>query len=297
MADTSERPAATKAIYRGMDRTALDAAYNNSLAVADSAELMARGRERSAVVRAGPRARLDVAYGSRPRERLDYFSSGATRPPLFLFIHGGYWQRNDKDMFAFVADGPRPHGIDVALVGYTLAPDVRLTDIVAEIHRSLTFLSERADDFGFDRDKLFVGGWSAGGHLTAMVANHPACRGGLPISGIFDLEPIALNYLNEKLALDPTEIAALSPLRVLPDHMPPLRIFVGGQELPELQRQSTTYAEAARERGLPVTLTVLPGHNHFSILDEISRPEGAITRALVELIDAKAATTDHRHDR
>ncbi len=79
--------------------------------------------------------------------------------------------------------------------------------------------------------------------------------------------------------------------------MPPLRIFVGGQELPELKRQSTIYAEAAREHGLPVTLTVLPGHNHFSILDEISRPEGAITRALVELIDAKAATTDHRHGR
>jgi len=297
MADTSERPAATNAIYRGMDRAALDAAYNNSAAVADSAELMARGRERSAAVRAGPRARLDVPYGSRPRERLDYFSSGASKPPLVVFIHGGYWQRNDKDMFAFVADGPRPHGIDVALVGYTLAPDVRLTDIVAEMHRSLTFLSERAEEFGFDRDKLFVAGWSAGGHLTATVADHPACRGGIPISGIFDLEPIALNYLNEKLALDPSEIAALSPLRALPDHMPPFRIFVGGQELPELQRQSTTYAEAARERGLPVTLTVLPGHHHFSILDEISRPDGAITRALVELIDAKAATADRRYGR
>jgi arylformamidase len=284
MAEATERPAATEAIYRGMDRAALDAAYNNSLAVADSAELMARGRERSAAVRAGPRARLDIPYGSRPRERLDYFSSGARKPPLVVFIHGGYWQRNDKDMFAFVADGPRPHGIDVALVGYTLAPDVCLTDIVAEIRRSLTFLSEHADEFGFDRDRLVVEGWSAGGHLTAMVANHPVCGGGIPISGIFDLEPIALSYLNEQLRLDPTEIATLSPLRVLPDHMPPLRVFVGGQELPELRRQSTTYAEAARERGLPVALTVLPGHHHFSILDEISRPDGAITHALVELV-------------
>jgi arylformamidase len=284
MTETSARPAA--AIYRGMDRAALDAAYNNSAAVADSADWLARWRDLSTAVRASPRARLDIPYGSRPRARFDYFPAGAAQAPLFVFIHGGYWQRNDKDMFAFVADGPRPHGIDVALVGYTLAPDVRLTDIVAEIHRSLTFLSERADDFGFDRNKLFVSGWSAGGHLTAMVANHPACRGGLPISGIFDLEPIALNYLNEKLALDPTEIATLSPLRILPDHTPPLRIFVGGQELPELQRQSTTYAEAARDRGLPATLTILPGHNHFTILDEISRPDGEITRALVGLIDA-----------
>src|SRR5882762_10209821 len=189
----------TSVIYRGMDQAALDADYNNSLAVPDSAERMARGRERSVAVRAATPARLlDVAYGSRPRERLDYFSSGATKPPLVVFIHGGYWQRNDKDMFAFIADGPRPHGIDVALVGYTLAPDVRLTDIVAEIRRSLSYLAEHAADFGFDRDQLFVGGWSAGGHLTAMVADHPACRGGIPVSGIFDLEPIALCYLDEK---------------------------------------------------------------------------------------------------
>jgi arylformamidase len=117
-----------------------------------------------------------------------------------------------------------------------------------------------------------------------MVADHPAVRGGFPVSGIFDLEPIALCYLDEKLGLDAIEIATLSPLRVLPERIAPLRMFVGGDELPELVRQSTIYAEAARTRGLPVTLTVMPGHNHFTILEEISRPEGAITRALVELI-------------
>jgi arylformamidase len=205
-----------------------------------------------------------------------------------VFIHGGYWQRNEKETFAFVADGPRAHGIDVALPGYTLAPDVRLTDIVAEIRAALSGLAERAGEFGFDRERLFVGGWSAGGHLTAAVADHPACRSGIPISGIFDLEPIALNYLNEKLRLDANETASLSPLRVLPGRMAPLRLFVGGDELPELKRQSADYSEAARARGLPVTLTVLPAHHHFSILDEICRPDGAITRALVDMAATRA---------
>src|SRR5215468_7527096 len=130
------------ALYRGMDRTALDAAYNNSAAVADSQDWVARWRARSAAIRAEPNAVLDVRYGRQPRAKLDYFPTGPKRAPLFAFIHGGYWQRNDKDGFSFVADGPRPHGIDVALVGYTLAPDVRLTDIVAEIRRSLTYLAE-----------------------------------------------------------------------------------------------------------------------------------------------------------
>jgi arylformamidase len=286
MTETSARPAS--AIYRGMDRAALDAAYNNSAAVVDSADWLSRWRKLSAAVRASPRARLDVPYGSRPRARFDYFSAGAARAPLFVFIHGGYWQRNDKDIFAFLAEGPRAHGIDVAVVGYTLAPDARLTDIVGEIRQALSVLRDRADEFGFDRDRLFVGGWSAGGHLTAIVSDHPAFRGGLPISGIFDLEPIALNYLNEKLALDASEIATLSPLRVLGDRSPPLRLFVGSDELPELRRQSASYAQAARERGLPVALTVLPTRHHYSILDELSRPEGAITRALVELIEGNA---------
>jgi len=277
---------APAAIYRGMDRAALDAAYNNTEAVRDSAQIRDRWQRRSAAIRAGKEARLDLRYGPRPRAKLDYFPCGGPKPPLLVFIHGGYWQRNDKEMFAFVCDGPRPYGIDVAVVGYTLAPDARLTDIVAEIHQALTFLCERADELGFDPDRLYAGGWSAGGHLTAIVARHPAYRGGLPISGIFDLEPIALNYLNEKLQLDPTEIATLSPLHVLAERLPPLRMFVGGEELPELKRQSAVYADAARARGLQVELAVLPGHHHFSILDELSRPEGAITRALVELSKA-----------
>ena len=288
MSDGLQPVAAAKPIYRGMDRAALDAAYNNSAAVADSADWLARWRERSAAVRAEANARLDIAYAKRPRTRLDYFPSGAARAPLFVFIHGGYWQRNEKETVAFVADGPRAHGIDVALPGYTLAPDVRLTDIVAEIRAALSGLAERAGEFGFDRERLFVGGWSAGGHLTAAVADHPACRSGIPISGIFDLEPIALNYLNEKLRLDANETASLSPLRVLPGRMAPLRLFVGGDELPELKRQSADYSEAARARGLPVTLTVLPAHHHFSILDEICRPDGAITRALVDMAATRA---------
>ena len=75
---------------------------------------------------------------------------------------------------------------------------------------------------------------------------------------------------------------------MLGDRSPPLRLFVGSDELLELRRQSASYAQAARQRALPVALTVLPARHHDSILDELSRPEGAITRALVELIEENA---------
>ena len=163
------------AIYRGMDRAALDAAYDNTAAVADSQAYRTRWWEASAAIRAHPQSRLDLRYGTRPRAALDYFPSGAGHAPLFVFIHGGYWQRNEKERFSFVASGPRAHGINVAVPGYTLAPDARLTDIVAEIRQALTFLADRAGELGFDRSNIYIGGWSAGGHLTA-VGRRPSGR-------------------------------------------------------------------------------------------------------------------------
>jgi arylformamidase len=120
------------------------------------------------------------------------------------------------------------------------------------------------------------------------VADHPAVRGAIPVSGIFDLEPIALGVLNEKLRLSAEEITKLSPLKNLAQRSPPLKLFVGAAELPELKRQSEDYVKAARARGLSVRLTTLPGHHHFSILDELARPDGALTGALADLINKAA---------
>jgi arylformamidase len=271
------------AIYRGMDRAALDAAYDNTAAVADSQSYRAKWWEASAAIRAEPASKLDLRYGERPRATLDYFPAVANAP-LFVFIHGGYWQRNEKERFSFAGLGPLAQGINVAVPGYTLGPDARMTDIVGEIRQALTWLADHAGELAFDRTRICVGGWSAGGHLTAAVADHPAVRGGLAISGIFDLEPIALGVLNEKLALSAEEIEALSPLRNLPARAVPMRIFVGGDELPELRRQSEEYVQALRARGLPATLKVLPRQNHFSIMEELARPDGALTQGLLELI-------------
>lgn len=272
------------AIFRGMDRTALDAAYNNGAAVADSATWLDRWRERSALIRAKPDVKLDIAYGPQERTKLDYFPSGNENAPLLVFIHGGYWVRNSRDMFSFLAPGPNAHGLNFASMGYTLAPAARLPDIVAEINAGLTFLQANAATFGFDPEKIFVTGWSAGGHLASLSCEHPAVRGALPISGVFELEPLSLNYLNEPLQLTQNDIETLSPLRRLRKGTPPQRLVAGGNELPELQRQTRDYAQAARAFGLPVSDQILPGHHHYSILDELAKPDGLITRELLKLI-------------
>src|SRR5262249_60507694 len=104
--------------------------------------------------------------------------------------------------------------------------------------------------------------------------------GGLAISGIYDLEPIRLNYLNDKLGLDAEEAARNSPLLHLPSRAAPLVVSVGLDELPELIRQSEEYCAAWRRRGLPGEYLPVPGHEHFSILEELARPSGQLIAAL-----------------
>lgn len=286
MTNTPPTDEFSQVLYRGMDRKALDAAYNNSAAVTGSAEIVAGWREVSAKVRTRPSARLDLSYGERPRMTLDYFPCGVPNAPLFAFIHGGYWQRNDKNGFSVFALGPLAHGIDVAMLGYTLAPEVCLGTIVNEISDSLDHLGSHAGDFGFDSSRLFVGGWSAGGHLTAMMLSHPHVRGGLAISGIFDLEPISLSYLNEPLSLSEDQIADLSPILLIDSSPAPVRVVFGGEELSELRRQSEDYAAAASAAGMIVSLRMAQARNHFTMLEELREPDGGLTQDLIALIDA-----------
>ena len=259
-------------LYRGMDRAALDAAYNNRAAVRDFPALSAARLERSRRVRAALKPRADLRYGKAPRERLDLFEAKSKGAPIFAFIHGGYWQYNDKEDSSFLVEGPLARGFSVALIEYTLAPEAHIEQIVHEVERAISFLNKIG--------KVVLGGHSAGGHLTAMMLDKVPLAGALAISGLYDLEPIRLNYLNEKLRLTPESARGNSPVAHLPEKSPPLVVAVGEAELPELQRQSAEYAAALRSRELPVSFMPLAGHDHFTILDELANPHGRLCAAL-----------------
>jgi acetyl esterase/lipase len=172
-------------------------------------------------------------------------------------------------------------GIDVALVGYTLAPEATLTQIVDEVRSAVRWLRLEGPKRGVAAGKMVVSGWSAGGHLTAMTFDD--ADAGLAISGVFDIEPCRLNYLNEKLNLTTDEVLALSPIRQLSSCSGPLTIAYGTAELPELQRQSRDYHAAREAAKLPSKLLPLGGHDHFSILEELAEPRGQLTEAVVRL--------------
>lgn len=273
--------------WRNWGRAKLDAAYNNSVAVADSAAWLAQWTARSATLRARQPELLDLPYGSAPRNRIDIFRSGQDNAPLFVFIHGGYWQRNSKEMFSCMAEGLLAHGVDVALPGYTLAPQASLTHIVGEIRAAIRWLRDQGPARGVARNQLMASGWSAGGHLAACCLDMAEVDAVLAISGIHDLAPIAASYLDDALRLSADEIVGCSPLhRPAAARAAPLALAWGLHELPELQRQSRALAEASAAAGRPCRAAPVAGANHFTILQELARPDGALTALARDMLRA-----------
>ena len=273
--------------WRQLSQQELDRGLNNGEAVAGSAAIVAAWDARSTELRKRHAAHLDLRYGPRERNRIDFLKVREGAPTL-LFIHGGYWQTRAKETFTLFAEGALAHGINVALSGYTLAPDATLDQIVAEIHAGIDFLSGQLPALGGDGNGVVVSGWSAGGHLTSMALSHAKGRAGMAISGIYDLEPIRHSYLNVKLGLDEAASRKNSPIMVAGGPMKPLSLVVGSAELPLLRKQTADFAGHRARYGLPVTYEEIPGADHFTIMNEMAAPQGRIMKLIRQLFERTA---------
>jgi arylformamidase len=259
-----------------------DDAYNNSSAVADSPKLVEARNAASAPFRAQYAGSLDLAYGESQREQWDLYPGKDPSAPTLAFIHGGYWQRNRREDFAILAEGALAMGWNVAICGYSLCPEVTMTRIAYQIHAALDWLSAHGAEHGL-AGPIMLSGWSAGGHLTALGAEHPAVTAAIAISGIYELGPVRDTYLNAALKLTDEEIVELSPMR-RPVVQKPIAIVYGGAELPELRRQSREFYAMRADAQAPGPLLHIPGADHFRVLEALRQPGGAMLRLAAELL-------------
>jgi len=286
---SSTAPAKAKA-WESMDRPALDRAYNNSAAVPEGAQMFKAWQARSAQVREQHPEHLDLPYGPRERNRIDYFSAGPNTPVL-IFFHGGFWQMRSKADFAFLAEGFLGQGISVAMVGYPLGPEATMDEIVADAHAAVRYLAAQLPSLGGDPARVVVSGWSSGGHLATSVLDEPSLRGGVAVSGLYDLAPLVRSYVNDKLHMDEAAARRNSPMLNLPPSSKPLELFAGSAELPEMRRQTADYASARRVAGLPVHYEEISGANHYTILNDMLRPEGRVHQAVVVMVGIRPSVS------
>ncbi|HEY3074992.1 MAG TPA: alpha/beta hydrolase [Burkholderiales bacterium] len=262
------------------DKAVLAKLYNNRELVPDHPQYFARWAESSQRARATMTCHLDLRYGDAPGEAIDLFPARKGDGSCLMFIHGGYWRSLDKKDFSFLAPTLVGGGISLAVVNYDLCPKVSMEEIVRQMLRASRWLWLHAEDYGMDQDRLYVSGHSAGGHLTAMLmaAIWPVFdpqlpkdlwKGGLAISGLYDLRPLVdIDWLNVDLRLDEATAMRLSPAFMPPATRAPVMTCVGGDESSEFLRQNTLLGE--RWRGASAGDIAMPGKNHFSVVDGLA---------------------------
>jgi arylformamidase len=255
--------------------------YNLRAAFPDHPQWFARWAADSEAARARLDGRLNLRYGSGPKQTIDLFPAAHPRGAL-LFIHGGYWRALDKSDHTFVAPPLVARGVGVAVINYDLCPDVSIARIVDECREGVEWLRREGSRYGLAAERLVVAGHSAGGHLAAMlVATDWAARGSpsavagaVAISGVFDLEPLVQVSFNADLKLDAARARAASPIHLRPRTAVPMLVAVGAEETSEFIRQSWLLWERWPEchsHGRRSPLFV-PERHHFSVLADLGDP-------------------------
>lgn len=283
-------------IYKQFDRESLDLQYNNRAAVGDFKKFVDRWTQESIEFTLHARCHLNVRYGSHPREVLDIYlpddHAGLAR--VMIFFHGGYWQGMHKNIFSFIARSFTSQGFVAVLPNYPLAPDVSIMQIVKSCRKSIAWLSYNADRYGGNPRMLHLAGHSAGGHLVAMMlatewndygadvqqSIFSACS----LSGLFELEPVRLTYLNEKLKLSPGDVPEVSPVYLKPTSRIPFLAAVGALESQEYHDQSIEFSRAWLSHGAHTEAMIVPDVNHFSILDEFCDQQSVLRQKLISMV-------------
>ena len=265
-----------------------DDAYANSANIAGSDRWPGEWIDAASAFRdarsAAGRAKLDLAYGERPRNRLDLFLPDAAPKGLVVFVHGGFWMAFDKSAWSHLAAGPVDSGYAVAMPSYTLCPQARIADIGREVAASVAAAA------GMVAGPVMLTGHSAGGHLASRMvcADAPLprsvqarIRNVVSISGVHDLRPLMATRMNETLRLDEAEAAAESPALLRPVDNARLTCWAGGGERAEFLRQNALLSNIWTGLGAATACVVEPDRHHYSVIAGLSDAGHALTRTLL----------------
>jgi acetyl esterase/lipase len=252
------------------------------------------------------RTHLDRPYGKDYWQRLDVFMPAGSFSglPVFVFVHGGAWSSGCKEWMGFMAPSLVGAPALFVSVSYRKAPDFRLSSQFADVAHALAWVAREIATYGGDPRRIYVGGHSAGGHLTTLISLRPeaakavsgfdvsAIRGVLPVSAPLDLRKHAdvpdesLNRVHENVLDEPGRAEEFSPLVLAGAAQVPFFLTWGENDFPRIRRQNLAMAAALKARGVLRAELEIAGASHFATNLTAADPRSPWTETALAMLAA-----------
>jgi arylformamidase len=240
---------------------------------------------------------FERSYGPSTEETLEILPTSRSGAPVLLFVHGGRWLPQPDNAFVYFADTLVDAGIHFAAARFaTLAEKpgkFRLPDMIGQLRRAVIWLQRNAASFGGDPNRIHVMGHSSGGHLTSVLlttdwrklgAPEDIIKGGICVSGIYDLRPVMLSARSRYVQLGKDEEDELSAIRHLDRVRAPILVAYGDKESPEFQRQGKSFAAALKESRHPSAALMMAGCNHFEGVASMIDPRSPLAQEVIRRV-------------
>jgi acetyl esterase/lipase len=239
---------------------------------------------------------IDIAYrtdkdADPERHKLDiYTPKGLKEFPILVFVHGGTWRSGNKSMYAAIGQEFAKIGYGVVVTNYRLSPKVQHPAHAEDVAKAVAWTRENMPKYGGDKDRLFLMGHSAGGHLVSLLATDPEylkaekmspkeIRGVVSISGVYRIYH-DVTLFNSAFGKDEEICKKASPLLQVTGKCPPFLIAYGDRDFDQLDKMAIDMNAALEKQQSPTTLLKLENRNHYTIITSVISDTDPLNKAI-----------------
>ncbi|HEY1189330.1 MAG TPA: alpha/beta hydrolase [Gemmata sp.] len=243
----------------------------------------------------------DIAYrtgagADKERHVLDlYVPKGKKDFPTVLFVHGGTWKSGFKELYAVLGQSLAADGIGCAICNYRLSPKVQHPAHVEDVARAFAWTVENIGKYGGTKDRLFLCGHSAGGHLVSLLATDPQYLkaeqlGPANIKGVASFSGVYQIVHTEKVfeaafGKDEKLCRLASPLTHVTGKCPPFLIAYADTDFPQLDTMAENMCRALKKADSPFELVKCKNRNHYTIIIQFIDSADPLNKSFREFVN------------